>query len=183
MATDLGVMNEVICTCGRCVFEADVTFCSGCGDVMCKDCYTDCFTCGKMYCINCSQSPVRCLKCDTKRAMPKIDEKAFLVLDGKVNVATAIKNSAFMIQKTGITNARDITLDLGGNKYRFCYRQMVLNEQDKFDYFLYFEEIKETTLTEEQIEQVRKAFDSYLDEEFEKYESDYEDYGNPWVGW
>lgn len=177
MAIDLNIMNEVICSCGRVIFEVDANFCHGCGDVMCKECYTDCFTCGKMYCPNCSQSPTRCLKCDLEKARPKVDEKAFLVLDGKVNVATPIKNSAFMIKTTSYDNARNITLELAGDKYRYCYRQMVLSEQDKFDYFMYFEKIVETEVSNSTLEKIRNAYDSYM------ADGDYDDYGNPWVGW
>lgn len=171
---DLGIMSEVICTCGRCVFEADLSFCADCGDVMCKDCHTDCFTCGKMYCINCSQSPTRCLKCDYKMAKPKTDEKAFLVLDG--GVATPIKNSAFMIKKTSLMNARDITLELAGTKYKFCYRQMVQNEANsaRFDYFLYFEKVS-PSIDPELDRKIREVFNGLDD-------FDYDDYGNPWTG-
>lgn len=159
------VAPEVICTCGKIVFEVDLNYCSSCGDVMCKDCYTDCFTCGKMYCCNCSNSSTECIRCGLGRKLKQVDEKAFMVIEG---VATPIKNSAFMISKTSVTNARDITLELLGKKYRYSFRSVVQNEKDRerFDYFIYFEEVDEIA------EKVREIFDEY---------EEYDDYGI--IGW
>jgi hypothetical protein len=137
---------QVICTCGQIVYEMDTMYCAGCGDVMCQDCYTDCFGCGKMYCCHCSESSTMCLKCNLDRNLKyqPITEKAYLVING---VSTPIKNSAFMIQKSTLSNARDIRLTLEGETYKYLYRSLVerKDEKLKFDYFLYFEKIELTT--------------------------------------
>lgn len=169
----LDISPEIVCSCGRCIFEADANYCSSCGDVMCKACYTDCLTCGKMYCENCSHNPAQCLKCHSSRTQSDVKSKAFLVLDG--GVSTPIKNSPFMILKTSVPNARDITLRLAGNNYKYCYRQMVRNKEDNgYDYFLYFEK---DTFSNELHRKIKEAFDDFSD-------GDYDDYGNPWgIGW
>lgn len=136
----IDVSPEIICTCGQIVFEADVAYCSDCGDAICKDCYTDCLTCGKMYCINCSQNASQCLKCHTKHNLSKNDEKAYLVIGG---VKTPVKNSQFIINKTSSYNARDITLTLQGKTYKFCYRTIVFSKENEvFEYLIHFEEVK-----------------------------------------
>lgn len=172
----LGIANEVFCSCGGIIFEVDSIFCASCGDIACKGCYTDCLTCGKMYCSNCSQNTVQCLKCHHNRQPkePQHNEKAFLVLDGQTGIL--IKNSQFMIKKTSIANSRDIKLNLNGKTYRFCYRSMVstLNDLDKFDYFLFFEEVKNKSYFHEFENQVKDLFTT-------SYQEEYDDYGN--LGW
>jgi hypothetical protein len=58
-------------------------------------------------------------------------------------VATPIKNSAFMIQKSSLENARDIRLTLEGEEYKYLYRSLQerKDERNKYDYFLYFEKV------------------------------------------
>lgn len=137
----MDISSEVLCTCGKVVLEADVAFCSDCGDVICKECYTDCLTCGKMYCINCSKSASQCLRCHTQHKIGISQDKAYLVLDG-MNMMP-VKNSPFLIAKTSLANARDVTLSIQGKTYRFSYRSIEYNKTNHtFEYYMYFQEIQ-----------------------------------------
>jgi hypothetical protein len=166
---------QVICSCGQVIYEIDMMNCSCCGDVMCEDCYTNCFDCGKMFCHNCSESSTQCLKCNLNSTLKASDEKAFLVING---VTTPIKNSAFMIHKSSLNNARDIRLILEGVEYQYIYRALHQRKDNekKFDYFLYFEEVKKDSdkLAEKNKESMRFWNEKY------GYD-DYDDYGN--LGW
>lgn len=171
MALDFRLDNEVICSCGMVIFEADSIFCGSCGDMACKDCYTDCLTCGKMFCSNCSQNIAQCIKCHEimNKSMKKADEKAFLVIGGKT---TPVKNSLFMIEKTSIPNARDIVLNFGDKEYRYLYRAHIERDDNSriFDYFLYFEEQKPIDKISKAFEQeVKNLFDSVDDIEYDDY--------------
>jgi hypothetical protein len=171
---------QVICSCGKIIYEIDTMFCSGCGDVTCENCYTDCFDCGKMYCSNCSENTSQCLRCNINSNIKVPDEKAFLVING---VTTPIKNSAFMIQKTSLVNARDIRLTLNGVEYRYTYRSLTQTENDKmiYDYHLYFEEVKQVAnMNDEEFAiSVRNALRSF--NETHGLADEYDDYST--LGW
>lgn len=173
--------SRVFCSCSKIICEIDMMNCSGCGDAMCENCYTDCFDCGKMYCKNCSENDMQCLRCslDSKLKLIVPNEKAFLVIGG---INTPIKNSAFMIQKTSRLDARDIRLTLEGIEYRYTYRSLHQTEDDnmKYDYFLYFEEVKKIDKINDEdfVKSVRDSLRAF--NETHGFD-DYEDYGT--LGW
>jgi hypothetical protein len=141
MTTILGEAT-IACSCGQLIHEMDSMFCTGCGDVMCYDCLTECVHCSGTYCVHCSDNGAECIKCHLE--VPSSIGKAYLVIDGD---RIPVKNSDYLINKTSISNARELTLRLKGRRFQYSYRSLHLQDNKRlYDYIIHFEEVVELEL-------------------------------------
>jgi hypothetical protein len=96
-------------------------------------------------------------------------DKAYLVIDGE---ATPIKNSHFMVERTSIENARDITLKLDGRQFQFSHKTLCRKEDsENFDYFIYFKEIEPPPTSRDRLKSLIDDHDARMKKMEDAYDS------------